>query len=203
MNRRPRTLKAQAVAWLAQREHSEQELRVKLLRWCSREVAMPGSADAVLPAGDADSSDRHDDDEAAAVTARTRRQDPGSPGAGADEVEQTLAWLRAQGYLDDARFVASRVHLRASRFGLGRIRQELSRLGVTLPAEAAAELGASEVERALAVWRRRFGRSPPSERDEARQARFLAARGFSSEVVRRVIKAARQGPETPIDGNDG
>jgi NAD(P)-dependent dehydrogenase (short-subunit alcohol dehydrogenase family) len=43
----------------------------------------------------------------------------------AEEVEAVLDWLQAQRYLCEERFVESRVHARASRFGNVRIRREL------------------------------------------------------------------------------
>ena len=42
-------------------------------------------------------------------------------------VEALLDWLQAHGYLSDERFVESRIHARAARFGNLRIRQELAR----------------------------------------------------------------------------
>jgi regulatory protein len=41
------------------------------------------------------------------------------------------------------------------------------------------------------VWARRFGGDPATDAAErARQMRFLTARGFSAEVIRRVIRGA-------------
>ncbi len=54
-------------------------------------------------------------------------------------------------------------------------------------AVAVASLNASEFERAREVWRRRFGALPQDAGERAKQARFLAARGFGGEVVRRVL----------------
>jgi regulatory protein len=48
-------------------------------------------------------------------------------------------------------------------------------------------LKVQELESARAVWRKRFGRPPTSLQEKARQARFLAGRGFSSEVIHRVL----------------
>ncbi|MBM3409617.1 MAG: recombination regulator RecX, partial [Betaproteobacteria bacterium] len=48
-------------------------------------------------------------------------------------------------------------------------------------------LKASEFDRALEVWRKRFGEPPDSRESRARQMRFLAGRGFAPEVIRRVV----------------
>src|SRR6185295_1545164 len=125
----PLSLKGRALALLAQREHSELELRRKLLRH-ARAVAAP---DEDLPDGDK---------------------------AGAD-VDAVIDWLRAHAFFSEERFVESRVHARASRYGNLRIRQELAQHGVALSPQAAQALKDSELARATEVWRRKFGAAAP------------------------------------------
>jgi regulatory protein len=108
----------------------------------------------------------------------------------AEEVETVLDWLQAQRYLCEERFVESRVHARASRFGNVRIRRELSQHGVELTADAARQLKNSELARAREVWSRKFGQPAADAAERARQMRFLAGRGFSTEVIRRVVQGA-------------
>jgi regulatory protein len=50
-----------------------------------------------------------------------------------------------------------------------------------------ARLKATELERAREVWRRKFPLPPLDAAERARQMRFLAARGFATEVIRRVV----------------
>jgi regulatory protein len=157
--RPPRSLKARALQWLAQREHSRTELRRKLLRHATAESEMGAS-----PA---------------------ERDDPVPV---AQRVEALLDWLEAHRYLSQERFAESRVHARLGRFGNRRIRQELAQHAVTLPAAAEQALKDSELGRAREVWRRRFGHPPEDASERARQARFLTGRGFSGEVVRRVLR---------------
>jgi regulatory protein len=57
-------------------------------------------------------------------------------------------------------------------------------------AEQVRELRLTESLRAREVWRRRFGSLPEDLGERARQTRFLAARGFSGEVIRRVLSGA-------------
>lgn len=109
------------------------------------------------------------------------------------EVERVLDELEARGLLSAERFVESLLHRRAARFGTARLRQELQQH--KLPADAVAQaveaLRGTELERARAVWQRRFGGEPAADAAErARQVRFLTARGFSSEVIRRVVRGA-------------
>lgn len=108
-----------------------------------------------------------------------------------DEVRTELDHLAELGLLSDARFADAYVRAKASRFGASRLRLELSRRGV--PAELIGEAiedncGDNELERARDVTRRKFAAAPADQREWARQARFLQGRGFSTEIIRRVLK---------------
>jgi regulatory protein len=111
------------------------------------------------------------------------------PAPDAGELKQALDELQARGFLDEQRVVDSIVHRRSARLGTARIRQELQSKGIDAErvAVAVASLNASEFERAREVWRRRFAALPQDAAERAKQARFLAARGFGGEVVRRVL----------------
>lgn len=106
------------------------------------------------------------------------------------QLKTALDELQARGFIDEQRVVDSVVHRRAGRLGAGRIRQELQAKGLDAErvALAVTSLRATEVERARDVWRRKFGTLPMDATERARQARFLLARGFANEVVRRVLR---------------
>jgi regulatory protein len=127
--------------------------------------------------------------EADAVSDDAERDDPSL------RVTALLDWLEANRYLSQERFVESRVNARAPRHGNLRIRQELAQHGVVLGAAAAQALELSEFERARDVWARRFGGPAADAGGRARQARFLTGRGFSSDVVRRVLREAARPSE--------
>ena len=109
-----------------------------------------------------------------------------------EDLPALLDELEARGFISAERVAESVVHLRAPRFGARRVAQELRAKGLDedLIRTAAAGLAATELARARAVWRQRFGSAPPSEtpQERARQMRFLAARGFAADVVRRVVR---------------
>jgi regulatory protein len=107
------------------------------------------------------------------------------------QLQRVLDELQAKGFIDERRVVASVLHRRAPRLGAMRIRQELQGKGLapTLVAEAVSQLKATEAQRAREVWQRRFGELPQDPGERARQARFLAARGFGGDVIRRVLNA--------------
>ncbi|MCP5266427.1 MAG: recombination regulator RecX [Burkholderiaceae bacterium] len=111
-----------------------------------------------------------------------------------DELARVLDRLVSEDLLSDRRFVESLVRRRASRFGLRRVAHELKghELSDGLLSEAFDALSHSEFDRALDVWQQRFGHAPVDAREQGRQMRFLAARGFGGEVVARVIRRAKQ-----------
>ncbi|MDM0065628.1 recombination regulator RecX [Variovorax sp. J31P207] len=103
---------------------------------------------------------------------------------------QALDELAAKDFISEARVVQSVLHQRAARLGAARVRQELLHKGIApeAVAEAVAGLQGSEFERALEVWKRRFGVPPQDATERARQVRFLMARGFAGAVVAKVLR---------------
>jgi len=184
--RPPLSLKGRALALLAQREHSVAELRRKLLRHAQ------AAARAAAREGPADASARARARSDAAEEATSEPVDPAAAReAAVAQIDALIDWLRAHRYLSEERFVESRVHARAGRYGNLRIRQELAQHGVPLPAELAQSLKDSELARATEVWRRKFGTAASDAGERARQMRFLAQRGFSQETIARVMRQAR------------
>lgn len=171
------SIKARALRYLSMREHSRAELERKLARYVED-----------LP------------DQTAS-----------------DQISRVLDDLGARGFIDERRAAEALVSARSGRFGNLRLRQDLRARGIPVEeaADALAGLADTELQRAREVWRKRFGgerttrtasgpgsrstaplSSPPSDdhasprpdaAERARQARFLAARGFSGDVIRRVI----------------
>jgi regulatory protein len=181
--RAPLSLKARAIGLLAQREHSRTELRRKLLRIEEQQRRLRLAA-----AQAADDNDNPSRPLAEAEFSADDAEDAAE--ASTTSVDTLLDALAGDGYLDESRFVESRVHVRAGRFGTQRIQQELAQHGLRLDAEQQAALRATEQERARDVWLKRFGPEPATEpAEQARQARFLLARGFAADVVRRVLRA--------------
>lgn len=106
-----------------------------------------------------------------------------------DEVATVLDALEKEGWLSTERFAQSLVHRRASRQGAARIVQELRQHGVddNQVAELRDQLRSTEYDRALEVWKKRFGAKPDDRAAYAKQARFLASRGFAHDVIRRIL----------------
>ncbi|WP_084068969.1 recombination regulator RecX [Paraburkholderia heleia] len=108
----------------------------------------------------------------------------------ADALEVLLDSLEREGWLSDARFAESVVHRRASRVGAGRIVSELKRhaVGEALIEEVSSQLRETELVRARTVWQKKYGQLPETPAERARQARFLAARGFSMSIIGKILK---------------
>ncbi len=142
------SLRERALKALARREHTRQELRVKLDKFTES----------------------------------------------VEQIDSLLDDLERRGWLSEARFVEQLTRRRRSRFGAARILHELREKGVSEAAVGAAQPGLrdSEAEAARAVWQKKFGNAPASLQEKAKQARFLAGRGFSPEAVHAVLKSLRE-----------
>jgi regulatory protein len=105
-------------------------------------------------------------------------EEPGSLGAALDD-------LQAKGFISEQRVVESVLNRRSAKLGAQRIRQELQGKGLA---------------RAQAVWLKKFGAAPEDAAAAARQMRFLAARGFSGDAIRRVVKGCAD--DMPVGDED-
>ena len=110
----------------------------------------------------------------------------------AEQLDPLLNELETKKLLSDERFVEVLKRSRGERFGAARIKQELKahQLGDALVRSAVDELRQTELARAQAVWRRRFGTPATNAAERARQMRFLAQRGFSTEAIYKVVRGA-------------
>lgn len=109
----------------------------------------------------------------------------------ADEIEAVLDDLVERQWQSDARFAIAYVDANASKFGRYRLEHTLRERGVADSdiAAAFAQLaeGDDELTRARDIWRKKFKATPVDATERAKQARFLQSRGFSFEIIRRVI----------------
>ena len=98
--------------------------------------------------------------------------------------------LSARGWLSDARAATQLVHAKRSRFGTQRITHELRQKGIAeeLISAALPALKDSELAAAREVWKKKFGIPPQNEKEKAKQARFLQSRGFSMDVIFKVLR---------------
>ncbi len=177
------SLKGRALRWLAQREHSRAELGAKLLRHLQQQ-AQTQAARQALQEPQADQAPQEEHSSASAHISDDDRA----------RVESLLSELVTLGLLSDERAAASVLASQAPRGGHRRLEQALRarRLPPELIESTLARARPNELERARALWRRRFGHPPADAAERARQMRFLAGRGFDGDTVRRVVQAAQE-----------
>lgn len=110
------------------------------------------------------------------------------------DLDALLDDLTARGWLSDARAATQFLHAKRHRYGTQRITHELRQRGIgeELIREALPELKEGELETARLVWQKKFGVLPQNNQEKSRQIRFLQSRGFSLDVILRVLKLAQQ-----------
>ena len=164
-------LRNKAVYYLSLREYSYQELKQKLRAGALKDYE--SKTEAV--------------------------EDDFSAGS-AKESEVSLDWLyqtvdevvddfKARSLLSDARFTEQVVHARKAKFGSSRIAYELKQKGVdeSLVSAAIAHVKADEFTHALDICRKKYKTVPQTREEWAKQARFLQSRGFSFDVIKKVL----------------
>ena len=106
-------------------------------------------------------------------------------------IEQALEQLCERGYLSDQRFATAYVDERVAKgFGAMCIEVELRERGIDAESITAALMPfADQWDTVLAdLLQRRFGDAPPGDQREwLKRARFLQARGFRTDAVRRLL----------------
>ncbi|PID60824.1 MAG: recombinase RecX [Gammaproteobacteria bacterium] len=181
-----RSLHDRAVRLLARRDHSRAELTRKLSR-----------------------------PQASGRKRRNRRASELESGAGvaeidaetlAEVIEAVLDALVEAGYLNDARYAASLAEQRRDKgYGPLAIRAKLGERGIDseLQRDALDELGQEDwVGNATEALQRRFSDAELAsgeQRERARQARFLRARGFDSATARRAADVAQRTARAAIE----
>lgn len=110
-----------------------------------------------------------------------------------DELDAVLDTLQNERLLSDHRYASQRVVARGNRYGNARLSQELRQRGVGEDdIEAALPEAGDETERCRAIWAKKFGQLPVTPEERAKQMRFLQYRGFSGDVIRRVLRGIEQ-----------
>jgi regulatory protein len=187
----PAALKSRALRWLAQRDHSRVELERKLLTH-ARSLARLAEASAAESAAAAPGR-------GAAAEADA---DPAFPDSLLRErIAAVIDALAAAGLMNEPRMAEALLAAKAPRFGTRRLRQVMQQRGLepALVDQAMQQARGSELERAQALWQRRFGTPGTTPAERARQMRFLAGRGFGGDIIRRVVRGAPDDAEPPPD----
>lgn len=108
----------------------------------------------------------------------------------AQQISAALDELQACGLLSEARAAESVLAGLGQRYGVRKLKQTLQARGLApeLVARTLQQAGETELERARIIWQRKFGTPATDGAERARQMRFLAGRGFTGDVVARVVR---------------
>jgi regulatory protein len=109
-------------------------------------------------------------------------------------MDEVVAELSAQGYLDDARFAQRYAEDRRSldAWGADRIQRKLTAAGVDAELVAAAldvHGHEQELEAALGVLRRRFPAAPADDRERERALGLLVRKGYELDLAYEAVRA--------------
>ena len=101
-------------------------------------------------------------------------------------VQAVLDLLLSKKQQSDERFAAERARVLSRKYGPAKIRQDLKTRGVS--DEVIDRLSSPEEEqRAKEILARKYREPARSREERARRARFLQGRGFSADVIHRLV----------------
>lgn len=102
-----------------------------------------------------------------------------------------MSELEGRKLLSNHRFAEQRAHVLSRKYGAARIRQDLKARGVP---DEVAEMSVSsvsaegELERAAAILQKKYRSAAGTREEKAKRVRFLQSRGFSGDVIYRLIR---------------
>ncbi len=106
-----------------------------------------------------------------------------------EALEQLLDELVRRKLLSEDRVAESRANTLSRKFGVSRIRQDLRAKGIAEETidRVAADAQATEFDRAKEIWQKKFREPASNPSERAKQMRFLAARGFSHDTIKKIF----------------
>jgi len=113
-----------------------------------------------------------------------RKLSPHAPSQQA--VQEVLEHLLSRKHLSDERFAQERARSLSRKYGPAKIRQDLKARGIADQVIDGVCDG-DELERARAILQKKFPAKTETREEQARRACFLQGRGFSAEVVHRLV----------------
>jgi regulatory protein len=106
----------------------------------------------------------------------------------AEALNAVVDLLQSKKQLSDERFAEERARSLSRKYGAAKIRHDLRSRGVSEEISDKVSSALNDLEQAKEILRRKY-RAPAASREEhAKRARFLQSRGFSYEVISRVLK---------------
>ncbi|MDC7707849.1 recombination regulator RecX [Vogesella indigofera] len=107
-----------------------------------------------------------------------------------EEVDALLEQLAADHWQSDSRFAEAFANSRGQRYGSRRLAQEMRERGIDRDTIQSALAQQDDLASARAIWQRKFGRPPADQQERLKQMRFLASRGFTMDIIQRILRGA-------------
>lgn len=106
-------------------------------------------------------------------------------------IESVMSYLAQHNWQSDQRCAEQMSQVKGQRYGSKRVKHLLAQEGVdkALIEQTVQNLNQTERQRAVSVWRKKFGVRPKNAAEYAKQMRFMAYRGFSFELINQILKA--------------
>jgi regulatory protein len=125
---------------------------------------------------------------------RQELEDKLAPHAAASgDLQGLIEGLKRKNQLSEERFAEARARSLSRKYGAARIRQDLKAKGVSEELISRFSSSENEMQRAREILERKY-RTPASTREEkAKRMRFLQSRGFSSEIIFKLLSARGEG----------
>jgi regulatory protein len=107
-----------------------------------------------------------------------------------DEVTRVLDELATKGFQSDARAVHSLVTSQGGKAGTRKLKHTLQQRGAPSGDIEQALRDHNDYEACLSAWTKKFGAAAEDMKAKQKQLRFLAARGFEMDSIRKVMDRA-------------
>lgn len=107
------------------------------------------------------------------------------------EIQDLLVYLEHGGWQSDERFALSLANRRIQRYGWQRLQHELQQhqIDESIINNLKNQFLNNEKERAFAVWQKKFNNKPEDSKQYAKQYRFMAGRGFASNIIHKILNS--------------
>jgi regulatory protein len=104
------------------------------------------------------------------------------------ELERVLNELEIKDFLNEKRNALSIASRKESKLGARRIQAEMKQKGVPLDVAQSVldDLKITELDRAKALWQKKFGALPDNPKETDQQMRFMLTRGFSMSILKSI-----------------
>jgi len=105
------------------------------------------------------------------------------------DLKGLLTGLKEKNQLSEERFAEERARRLSRKYGAARIRQDLKAKGVSEELISRFSSSENEMQKAKEILERKY-RTPAATREEkAKRMRFLQSRGFSSDIIFKLLSA--------------